>query len=207
MMSFDETTPLQLILPTDKRNPSFSLYLTEDETEIHVYYGLELMEVVPAQREHIAYRMLVARLYNARVLVRTLAEVFQLDPKTMRSWGHALRSQDPAQLQRMMLGPEAGRKRTASIEGYVRHRWPQLLAEGCRNYRETLQREIEVVFATRLSGETLRVLIAQIKTETPPTPPRPPRRPLLPRSKPIRQTRHHINMRRRRGRCLRLRRR
>jgi hypothetical protein len=29
-MTFAETAPLQLILPTDKRNPSFSLYLTAD---------------------------------------------------------------------------------------------------------------------------------------------------------------------------------
>ena len=50
-MSLAETAPLQLILPTDKRNPSFSLYITGDEQAIHVYYGLELMEVVPATRK------------------------------------------------------------------------------------------------------------------------------------------------------------
>ena len=164
-MTLSETAPLQLILPTDKRNPSFSLYLTADEQAIHVFYGLELLEVVPADREHIAYKMLVARLYNAGLRVRTLAEVFQLDPKTMRAWGRALRSHNPAQLQRMVLGPEAGRKRTAAIDGYVRQRWPQLVGEGCRNYREKLQQEIQRIFETRLSGETLRLLMAQIKTE------------------------------------------
>jgi hypothetical protein len=169
-MLLTETVPLQLILPTDKRNPSFSLYLTADEQAIHVFYGLELLEVVPADREHIAYRMLVARLYNAGLRVRTLAEVFSLDPKTMRAWGQALCSRDPALLQRMVLGPEAGRKRTAAIDGYVRQRWPQLLDEGCRNYREKLQQEIEAIFDTRLSGETLRVLMAQINTEGAPTP-------------------------------------
>ena len=35
----------QLILPTDKRNPCFSLYVSEDERFIHVFYGLELFEV------------------------------------------------------------------------------------------------------------------------------------------------------------------
>jgi hypothetical protein len=164
-MPLADPPALQLILPTDKRNPSFSLYLTTDEQAIHVFYGLELLEVVPADREHTAYKMLVARLYNAGLRVRTLAEVFQLDPKTMRAWGRALRSRDPALLQRMVLGPEAGRKRTAAIDGYVRQRWPQLLGEGCRNYREKLQQEIERIFDTRLSGETLRLLMAQIKTE------------------------------------------
>jgi len=169
-MNLAETSPLQLILPTDKRNPSFSLYLSADEQTIHVFYGLELLEVVPADREHVAYKMLVARLYNAGLRVRALAEVFQLDPKTMRAWGRALRSRDPAGLQRMVLGPEAGRKRTAAIDGYVRQRWPQLVGEGCRNYREKLQQEIQRIFATRLSGETLRLLMAQIKTEGAPAP-------------------------------------
>ena len=171
-MTLTETAPLQLILPTDRRNPSFSLYLSADEQAIHVIYGLELLEIVPADREHVAYRMLVARLYNAGLRVRTLAEVFQLDPKTMRAWGRALRSRDPALLQRMVLGPGAGRKRTAAIDGYVRRRWPQLLDEGCRNFREKLQQEIQGIFDTRLSGETLRVLMAQIKArEDPPKPP------------------------------------
>ena len=45
-MSLTETPPLQLILPTDKRNPSLSLYLSADERAIHVFYGLELLVAV-----------------------------------------------------------------------------------------------------------------------------------------------------------------
>jgi hypothetical protein len=44
--------PLQLLLPTDKRNPSFSLYHHEDHHVIHVYYGFELLEVVTDDRKH-----------------------------------------------------------------------------------------------------------------------------------------------------------
>ena len=83
---------LQLILPTDKRNPSFTIYLTEDRRLLHVYYGLERLEVIPAAADHPAYRMLVARLYNAEVKVSTLEEVFFLDHKTIRAWGLALDS-------------------------------------------------------------------------------------------------------------------
>jgi hypothetical protein len=154
---------LQLLLPTDKRNPSFSLYLSDDERDIHVFYGLELFEVVPAQREHIAYKLLVARLYNAGIRVRTLEEVFEVDRKTMRGWGQALRSGKAEHLARVLLGTEVCRKRTAAIDEYVRRRWKALRKEGCRNYREMLQEEIGDIFDTRLSGETLRLLIAQIK--------------------------------------------
>jgi hypothetical protein len=70
---------LQLILPTDKRNPFFTGYQTEDGRFLHVYYGLERMEVIPAAADHPARRMLVARLYNAEVKVSALAELLQLD--------------------------------------------------------------------------------------------------------------------------------
>jgi hypothetical protein len=156
---------LQLLLPTDKRNPSFTLYLSGDEHDIHVFYGLELLEVVPAQREHIAYKLLVARLYNAGLRVKTLEEVFEVSPKTMRGWGQALRSGKAKDLARVLLGTETCRKRTAAIDQYVRHRWEALRNEGCRNYREVLQKEIAEFFDTRLSGETLRLMIGQIKAQ------------------------------------------
>jgi hypothetical protein len=167
-MEPDHALPRQLILPTDKRNPSFTLYRLDEGKlgkSIQVYYGLELMEVVPDNAQDPLFRCMLARLYNANVKLKTLAEVFSVDPKTIRSWGAALRSQDPAQIQVMLFGHDAGRKRTTAIDSFVRHRLPQLLDEGCRNYRETLQQEIEKVFDIRLSGETLRVIMASVRSE------------------------------------------
>ena len=154
---------LQLILPTDKRNPCFTLYLSEDERFIHVFYGLERLEVVPAQHEHPAYRMLVARLYNADLKVSTLAEVFELDPKTIRSWGRALDSGDLEALQHLLFGP--ARKLTPHIKEFIAQRWPELRAQRCRNYREVLQAEIKTYFRVSLSGESLRVMMNQIISE------------------------------------------
>jgi hypothetical protein len=162
----NETPPLQLILPTDKRNPCFSLYLDREGKSIHVFYGLELLEVVPEDPEHGAYKLLVGRLYNAGVKVSTLEEVFQADRKTMRLWGRALLSRDPELLQRVLLGREVCRKRTAAVEAYARQRWPQLQAEGCRNYRQKLGEEIERIFGVRLSGESLRLLLKEIKDQS-----------------------------------------
>ena len=164
MEEMDETTALQLILPTDKRNPSFTLYLDEAQKQFHVYYGLELLEVVPADPEHIAYKLLVGRLYNAGLKVRVLEEVFGADRKTIRGWGQALRSGKAEELERVLLGREACRKRTAGIDGYVRHRWPQLQEEGCRNYRQRLQEEIAQIFGVSLSGESLRQMLKEMFT-------------------------------------------
>lgn len=43
----------QLILGTDKRNPLFTVYYQEeeDQEQLHVYYGLELLEIVSADRK------------------------------------------------------------------------------------------------------------------------------------------------------------
>lgn len=159
----NDSPALQLILPTDKRNPCFSLYLDEAEQEIHVYYGLELLEIVPNESEHSAYKLLAGRLYNAGVKVRVLEEVFEADRKTMRLWGRALRSRDKEQLQQVLLGRGVSRKRTPAVEGYVRHRWPQLQAEGCRHYRRKLQEEIQEIFGITLSGEALRLWFKEMK--------------------------------------------
>ena len=52
----------QLILGTDKRNPLFTVYVEEEEQEdqerLHVYYGLELLEVVSANRNDPSFKML-----------------------------------------------------------------------------------------------------------------------------------------------------
>ena len=165
----------QLILPTDKRNPCFSLYASADGRFIDVFYGLELMESVPDDREHMAFRMMVARLYNSRVKVTALEKAFGLDRKTIASWGKALRARDPEELQRVLLGRGASRKRTPAIDRYVVRRQAELLGEGCPDYRATLIRELEIIFEVTLSGETIRQIINETNRGQPPAaaPPEP----------------------------------
>ena len=153
----------QLILPTDRRNPCFTLYATEDQQSIRVFYGLELIEIVPDNPEDMAFKMLAGRLYNTGVLVAKLEEIFRADRKTIRSWGEAIVSRDPERLARVLLGRGVNQKRTSAIDHYVARRWDELLAEGCPNYRATLIREIESIFEVKLSGETLRQIILELK--------------------------------------------
>lgn len=141
---------LQLILPTDKRNPCFTLYLTEDGQFLHVYYGLERLEIIPAAADHPAHRMLVARLYNAEVKVAVLEELFNLDHKTIRAWGLALDSGDPDALQRMLFGTP--RKLTPAIREFIAGRWPQLRAQRCRNHREVLKQVRSLALAAPAGG-------------------------------------------------------
>ena len=120
----------QLILGTDKRNPVISIYEDDQQTSLHVYYGFELMEVVPQEREAPAFKLLVGRLYNAGVKACALSAIFEVDRKTMQRWGRALRSGDAPELVRVLAGRAWGRKLTPEIQAYVRTRWPVLRAEG-----------------------------------------------------------------------------
>ncbi len=113
------TRPLQLILPTDKRNPSFTLYQDDTEQRIHVYYGLELLQVVPADRQHVQYKLLVANLYNAGLKVSSPEDLFDVDRKTMRVWGQALQSGDVQRLARALEGRQRYRKLTPEIRSFI----------------------------------------------------------------------------------------
>ncbi len=79
------THALQLLLPTDKRNPSLSLNRDEAQRKIHVYHRFELLEKVQEDRKHPQYKLMVANLYNAGLKVASLEEIFGFDRKTMRA--------------------------------------------------------------------------------------------------------------------------
>lgn len=164
----------QLILGTDRRNRLFSVYLQEEPAGeyLHVYYGLELLEVVPADRQAPGFKMLVGRLHNAGVSLCLLQQTFETDPKTIRRWGRALRCRDAQELIRVLEGRHASRKFTPEIQAYVRARWPDLLLSGRYGIGKRLREEIQRVFGIELSQETLRPLLGELRgevdSETPP---------------------------------------
>ena len=100
----------QLILGIDKRNPLFTVFYhdEDDQEQLHVYYGLELLEIVSADRNQPSFKMLVGRLYNAGVSLRVLRQTFQADAKTIRRWGRALRSRHAEELVRVLEGRRGG---------------------------------------------------------------------------------------------------
>jgi hypothetical protein len=159
----------QLILGTDKRNALFTVYEWEEddgEEQLHVYYGLELLEVVPADRNAPSFKMLVGRLYNAGLSRRVLQETFRVDLKTIQRWAAALRSRNGEELVRVLAGRRAGRKLTPQIEAYVRARWADLSRSGTYGIGKRLRKEIESVFEVKLSQETLRPLVGQLKRQS-----------------------------------------
>jgi hypothetical protein len=157
----------QLILGTDKRNPLFTVYGQEedDEEQLHVYYGLALLEVVSADRNDPSFKMLVGRLHNAGVSRRVLQQTFQTDAKTIQRWGRALRSRDAQELIRVLEGRQTSRKLSPEIKAYVRARWSDLMTSGLYGIGKRLRQEIQAVFGVKLSQETLRPLMGELKRE------------------------------------------
>ena len=157
----------QLILGTDKRNPLFTVYAQEEEEgeQLHVYYGLELLEVVSADRNAPSFKMLVGRLSNAGVSLRVLQQTFQTDAKTIQRWGRALRSHNAEELIRVLEGRRTSRKLSPEIKAYARVRWPELIKDGLYGIGKRLRQEIQSVFGVKLSQETLRPLMGELKRQ------------------------------------------
>lgn len=160
----DSFSGLQAILGTDKNNPMFAVYRDEQKRELHVYYGFELLEVVPDDKTSPRFKLMVAQLYNAGVKGITLVEVFKVDPKFMRRWGRALKSGDPETLVKALQG-RGPRKLTPEIKAYIKRRFPILYEENPHNYSSRLRKEIYEIFNVRISGEGLRLHFHELKAQ------------------------------------------
>jgi hypothetical protein len=125
---------------------------------LHVYYGAELLEAVPEDRQHPAFELLVARLYNAGVNGLALQRSFHVDRKTMQRWGRALQSGDAEQLVRALAGRGGQRKLTPEIRSFVCVRFPEIYAESRVGYSQRLRAEIERVFGAWLGRRTFDIL-------------------------------------------------
>jgi len=153
---------LQQILGTDKRNPCFTVFRNEAGALL-LFYGGELLETLPDDREHAQYKLMVATLYNAGVHSRSLQDMFQVAPKTMRCWGRALEGGDPMELARVLAGRQAKRKLTPEIQAYAKMRFSRIYPDNRRTYSQIIRREIVEVFDVELSAESLRPIFADLR--------------------------------------------
>lgn len=157
---------LEPILGTDKRNPIFSVCRQAGPPpRLHVYYGAELLEVVPEDRGHTAFKLLVGRLFNAGVKGTILGRCFGVDRKTMQRWGQALQSGDAEQLVRALAGRGGQRKLTPEIQSFVRMRFPEMYQQSRAGYSQRVRGEVRRVFGVKLSGECLRPLLKSLRAE------------------------------------------
>ena len=156
----------QLILGANKRNPMLAVYHDEEHQQFLVYYGFDIIEIVPDDPKLACYKLMLGRFYNSGVKLRSLCETFTLDPKTLRRYGRALKS-SPEEMVRILEGRAAARKCTPQVVAFVRMRCPDLIAERSYGALGRLLGEIKTVFNINLSPSGLRPLIQELKNPAP----------------------------------------
>jgi len=157
---------LQQILGVDKRNPQFSLFRNVSAPGmVYVFYGADLLEIVPEDKSHAQFKLLIARLYKASVKAKALTDTFGVARTTMKRWGDALASGDAKQLVRALAGPGAPRKLTREVVAFVELRFRDIWAQTHYDYSARMRREIHSVFDVEICAETLRPLFNRLKEQ------------------------------------------
>ena len=153
---------LQQILGTDKKNPVFSIY-RKDENTLHILYGAELLSVVSLNKYNFECKVIIGILYNSGVKVKSLVEAFRLDKKTIKKIGDALKLDSPEEVISILQGRENKKKLTEEVKAYIKMRFPKIYEKNKYSYRKAMLGEIEEIFGKKISSETIRPLLKELK--------------------------------------------
>lgn len=155
---------LQQILGVDKKNPHFTICKHRKQPgKLLVYFGAALLEIVEDDREHPSFKLLLARLYNSGIKVKSITDSFNVPYSTLRRWGDALKSGDTEKLVRVLAGRQHPRKLTAEILSFANQRFNAIYPEENYTYSKQIREEILEVFDEPISGESLRPHFTQWK--------------------------------------------
>lgn len=155
---------LQTIIGIDKRNPLFTIFRDTRKHEIHIYYGGLLYEVIEDKKDNPEFKLMLARLYNAGVCVKSLIENFGYSYPTIQRWGVALKSGDPEKLYQAMSGQGAQKKLTPEVISFVIHDFEHIYPMNKYSYSKEIRQDIKKVYKLSISAETLRPLLRDLKT-------------------------------------------
>lgn len=155
---------LQMIIGIDKRNPLFTIYRDANNAKVYIYYGAILHEVIDDKKDNPELKLMLARLYNAKVSVKSLIANFGYSYPTLRRWGLALKSGDTEKLLLALSGQGAKKKLTPEIISFAIHDFGHVYPRDKYKYSSTIIKDIKKVYKVSLSPETLRPLFAELKS-------------------------------------------
>jgi len=159
------TVHLQRLIGVDKKNPYFTICRdTSNPGNIYVYFGTALLEVISEGSSNPEFKLLIARLYNAGVKVKSITEQFGIARTTMKRWGDALKSGDADRLMVALSGQGAPRKLTPEILSFIKVRFVQIYQENHYNYSIIIRKEIKEVFGKEISSESLRPIFKELRS-------------------------------------------
>ena len=150
------TLPLQPILGTCKDDPAFCVLTGEESPEeLHVYFGLALIEKVN-NPGGFAYKGLLGRLYNIGFKRSRLVAAFGHPVSTLSRWGEAVKSGDIDQMARAFSGQGAPLRLKPEIERFVRAEFRRIFPDDPYTYSIRVLDRIREIFNEKFSSETLR---------------------------------------------------
>ncbi len=160
----ENPVPLQSIIGVDKNNPHFTVCKhPQKASKLLVFFGAALLETVDEDQDNPAFKLLLARLYNAQIKRKILVESFGVALTTLRRWGDALNGDDPERLIRVIAGRQHPRKLTPEIVGFAEKRFSHIYPENRYSYSKQIREEIQATFEVSLSAETLRPYFTKCK--------------------------------------------
>lgn len=154
---------LQTIIGIDKRNPLFTIFRDSQKHEIHIYYGGLLHEVIKDKKDNPEIKLMLARLFNAGVNVKSLIANFGYSYPTIKRWGDALKSGDPEKLYQALSGQGAQKKLTPEIISFVIHDFEHIYPRNKYSYSKEIRQDIKKIYKISISAETLRSLLGDLK--------------------------------------------
>ena len=154
---------LQPILGADPKSSVFSVYQHSDTGHYHVFYGMSVFDVVPADKQDPRFRMMIAHLRSVGLGQNAIAKAFGLNPRTVKNWSTALTSGNGDLIERVLLNPNSNRKVTKVIEEYIRVRFPCVYEDDKYRYSSVIRSELKEIFSQDISAETLRPIFQRLK--------------------------------------------
>ncbi len=170
IINMSGTESLQQIIGVDKKNPYITIWrkscAEENEAgKLYVFFGTALMEIVSEDKKSPEYKLLIARLYNAGLKVKSLTEQFGIPRSTMQRWGDALKEGDGERLVRVLSGAKYPRKLTPDILSFAEVRFKDIYKDNRYSYIKEIREEIKSIFNKEISSEALRPHFKRWKEE------------------------------------------
>ncbi len=154
---------LQLILGADQKN-DFTVYKDQKNNKIHIYFGLGLYEIVENDKHNPELKLLLARLYNSGVKIKTLIEHFGFSYPTYKRWGDAIKSGDKERIYWALSGQGGGAKKlTSEIIAFITHDFENVYSRNKYSYSKEIRDDVKDVFDVKLSSECIRILLGKLK--------------------------------------------
>ena len=142
---------LELVLSNyELKYSDLSVFLDREERSYYVYPGVALIERVSINAEELGYKIFIGRLYNSGVSLSRLREKFHHDPRTIKKWGEALKSNDIGMIEQAFSGRKGNVKAGGEIIRYMRQQYKLRGLLGKR-YREIIINGVEEIYGVKIS--------------------------------------------------------